>query len=64
MSKRNTTTKAKVATRHAHRWRIDEPNGPTSMGLCGECGAVKEFQNWLSDTDYITNEEHRVARAA
>lgn len=46
---------------HFHRWRIDEPNGPTSGGVCSVCGITKEFKNWLSDMDFITNEEHRSA---
>lgn len=29
----------------AHRWAIESPNGPTSMGICRYCGAVKEFKN-------------------
>ena len=27
-----------------HRWRIDRPAGPTSMGYC-QCGAKREFEN-------------------
>lgn len=46
---------------HYHRWRIDEPNGPTSTGVCKVCGIEKNFKNWLSDMDFITNEEHRIA---
>ena len=46
---------------HAHRWRIPEPDGPVSIGTCKVCGAEKEFRNWLSDMDFITNEEHRQA---
>lgn len=46
---------------HGHRWRIEEPDGPVSMGVCKICGATKEFKNWLSDSDFITNEEHRMA---
>jgi hypothetical protein len=49
------------ATDHAHRWRIPEPDGPMSIGVCKVCGAEKQFKNWLSDTDFITNEEHRQA---
>ncbi len=59
-SARNTATKP----RHFHRWRIDEPAGPVSLGRCHECGAEKEFKNWLSESDFITNEEHRMTRAA
>jgi len=46
---------------HYHRWLIDEPNGPTSRGVCKVCGVAKEFKNWLADGDFITNEEHRSA---
>ncbi|MBI5949690.1 MAG: hypothetical protein HY875_16245 [Chloroflexi bacterium] len=30
---------------HAHRWRIEEPRGPTSPGRCRECGAFRIFRN-------------------
>ncbi|MGE5596796.1 MAG: hypothetical protein ACM3S1_12285 [Hyphomicrobiales bacterium] len=46
---------------HFHRWRIEEPSGPVSKGTCKVCGATREFKNWLSDMDFITNEEHRIA---
>lgn len=46
---------------HFHRWRIDEPNGPVSEGVCKICGVTKQFRNWLSEGDFITNEEHRIA---
>lgn len=46
---------------HFHHWRIEEPNGLLSIGICKVCGATKEFKNWLSDGDFITNEEHRSA---
>jgi hypothetical protein len=52
-----------AAPDHFHRWLIDEPNGPTSRGVCKVCGTTKEFKNWLSDGDFITNEEHRSAAA-
>lgn len=55
-----TRTEAPVAD-HGHRWRIDEPSGPVSTGVCKICGETKEFKNWLSDSDFITNEEHRMA---
>lgn len=28
-----------------HRWRIAEPNGPTSPGTCSLCGASRDFNN-------------------
>ncbi len=46
---------------HMHRWRIEEPNGPTSHGVCKVCGTTKAFKNWLAEGDFITNEEHRTA---
>ena len=46
---------------HAHRWRIEEPSGELSRGVCKTCGAERLFKNWLEDTDYITNTEHRLA---
>ncbi|MFN0096043.1 MAG: hypothetical protein ACKVVT_14870 [Dehalococcoidia bacterium] len=58
----STTPKISLAPAdHYHRWRIDEPNGPQSRGTCKVCGAEKMFKNWLSDMDFITNEEHRMA---
>lgn len=56
-----TTAQSVPATDHFHRWRIDEPNGPVSIGVCKVCGAEKQFKNWLSEMDFITNEEHRAA---
>jgi hypothetical protein len=61
MAETITRTTARAEADHLHRWRIDEPNGPTSTGTCKVCGAEKTFKNWLSDMDFITNEEHRVA---
>ncbi|GEM_PF-2420346 len=28
-----------------HRWMIESPNGPTSMGRCLVCGSESEFKN-------------------
>lgn len=57
------TAQDAVESGHFHRWRIEEPSGPTSTGTCKDCGVEKIFKNWLSDMDFITNEEHRVAAA-
>jgi hypothetical protein len=46
---------------HAHHWLIEEASGPVSRGQCKRCGVTKEFKNWLEDSDFITNEEHRIA---
>ena len=48
-------------TAHAHRWLIEEPNGPVSLGVCRVCKAEKIFRNWLEEGDFITNEEYRAA---
>ena len=34
---------------HAHHWRIDEVNGPTSTGVCSTCGAERTFRNWPAE---------------
>ncbi len=34
-----------------HHWRIEAPNGSTSMGRCKLCGEIREFSN--SSTDSI-----------
>lgn len=57
-------TKELAAAQHAHHWVIEEANGPRSRGRCKRCGASREFKNWLEDSDFITNEEHRQALAA
>ena len=47
-----------------HRWVIDSPNGPTSMGTCKLCGADREFQNasaWDWSTWRTTEKKVRVA---
>jgi hypothetical protein len=31
-----------------HYWLIEPPRGPTSMGICKLCGAIKEFDNQFS----------------
>jgi hypothetical protein len=53
--------KTVAVARHMHRWRIDEPSGPVSDGVCKTCGATKQFRNWLPDMDFTTNTEYRMA---
>lgn len=36
---------AEAAQACSHRWMIESPNGPTSMGTCMICGAKGEFKN-------------------
>ena len=33
-----------------HHWRIESPNGPTSMGRCKHCGAERHFPNSSEDS--------------
>lgn len=54
------STETTTGASHSHRWRIAEPQGPTSLGTCGRCGLLREFQNYLESGDFVTNEEHRV----
>lgn len=36
----------------SHRWMIESPNGPTSMGKCMKCGAKGEFKNSIPITGW------------
>ena len=49
-----------------HHWVIDSPSGPTSIGICKHCGAVKEFTNYLpySSWDDDRTGTHKKARRA
>ena len=31
----------------SHHWVIQDGDGPTSVGLCRLCGALKQFKNYL-----------------
>jgi hypothetical protein len=53
--------KATTTGAHAHRWRIEEPAGELSEGVCRTCGATRMFRNWMRETDFVTNTEHRLA---
>lgn len=44
---------------HAHRWKMEEPQGRTSHAVCKDCGAERDFSNWLADGDFLTREERR-----
>ena len=48
---------------HSHHWRIDEPAGSTSIGRCRRCGAQRAFQNWVSETDFITATDYSAGGA-
>ena len=61
VEKKAATETPAPAPDHFHHWKIEEPNGQVSRGVCKHCGVEKQFKNWLSDGDFITNEEHRSA---
>jgi hypothetical protein len=39
------STPSQCAIGPAHRWRIETPAGPTSLGMCQHCGAERTFAN-------------------
>ncbi len=49
-----------------HHWRIEEPNGRESQGVCKRCGAVKAFANstesvmW-EQTNTLRNDANRAS---
>lgn len=63
-------TKAKVTpvTGHAHRWRIEEPGGGFSPGLCSGCGAERSFSNVspldMDPKSFLTHAAQRKQRAS
>jgi hypothetical protein len=54
-----TTIAAQISSNpvHFHRWRIEEPDGTISRGICSVCQERREFHNWLPQLDYITRAE-------
>lgn len=44
-----------------HHWMIDEPNGPTSNGICKVCGATREFKNSIQGSGWDRNGRRRRA---
>jgi hypothetical protein len=48
---------------HPHHWRIEEPHGPTSHGVCRHCGAERDFENgWVMDLRPAWKDEPAVTR--
>lgn len=45
-----------------HHWKIAEPQGAESEGVCKHCGGVKSFRNYTWEWDFITQAEHRMGR--
>lgn len=42
-----------------HHWRIEEVQGPISMGSCLDCSATKEFKNWTDELDGFISYERQ-----
>ena len=42
------TEKGMAESECPHYWLIEPPKGPTSMGICKLCGAIREFDNQFS----------------
>tara|TARA_Y100000296_G_C5071984_1_gene205357 strand:+ start:343 stop:594 length:252 start_codon:yes stop_codon:yes gene_type:complete len=43
-----------------HHWVIETANGPTSKGVCGGCGAAKDFDNSIKmpEVNHISLEKN------
>ncbi|MFN3974912.1 MAG: hypothetical protein ACK4K2_06550 [Dehalococcoidia bacterium] len=53
LQRKPTPQKAPVAVAEGqcrHKWALDMPNGPTSIGRCRVCGEVREFRNYLASS--------------
>ena len=50
----------------AHHWDIAPANGPTSAGVCRNCGEAKEFRNTVDQSQksqihfYVVNQANNV----
>ena len=45
-------------TTHSHHWDIEPGIGPTSTGICHNCGLVKAFSNHLVLTMYSASSQN------
>jgi hypothetical protein len=36
----------------AHHWKINDPDGPVSSGVCKKCGIQKEFMNYIEGSSW------------
>lgn len=55
-----TTPLSSPSTNHKHRWRIEEPNGPTSDGYCPGCDKHRTFRNSDPEIDFTTRLERKI----
>ena len=56
METSTSTQKQKVPAVEAvacqHQWMIDTPAGPSSKGTCRQCGAEREFMNYIEGSTW------------
>ena len=45
---------------HVHQWRIAEPEGAESLGICWTCREWRMFKNWDEANDFVTNTEAKI----
>jgi hypothetical protein len=45
MTKRNQKSVEDTTAMCTHHWKIDSPSDGLSRGICGRCGASREFSN-------------------
>lgn len=46
------SVKDRAAADCVHFWLIEPPNGPTSYGVCKECGMRQEFRNSIETSSW------------
>jgi hypothetical protein len=37
-----------------HHWLIESPGGPTSAGMCRDCGEIRDFKNSIQVTSWAS----------
>ena len=53
------TNEENIVSECHHTWIIDSPNGPTSRGVCKECGEKAEFRNSIPISGWDRESSHR-----
>jgi hypothetical protein len=41
-----------------HHWVIESPDGPTSSGICRDCGEMRDFKNSIQVTSWASVGSH------
>lgn len=47
-----------------HHWVIQDADGPESLGVCRECGTVKQFKNYLATSHWGEDRSRNESRAS